>query len=175
MHAWIIESAYIASGLVCSGCACLSDLRTGRISNRVSYSGIALGVCLHFVLGGWRALCSAFTAGLLLGIFFFVFYAIGGMGAGDVKLGAAAGCLLGLPFLSPFLTGTTVSGAVLALAFMFVRTRAVAGFAAMRLGGFRAVCEPHGSGTRLTIPYALPMFLGCCSVLVGVTLKEAAR
>ena len=175
MHAGTSESAYIASGLVCSGCACLSDLRTGRIPNRVCYSGIALGMCLHFGLGGWRALCSAVTAGFLLGIFFFVFYAIGGMGAGDVKLGAAAGCLLGLPFLSPFLTGTTVSGAVLALAFMFVRTRAVVGFAATRFGGFRVVCGPHGSGTSLTIPYALPIFLGCCSVLVEATMKETAR
>lgn len=58
---------------------------------------IVTGIVYHAVVGGFTALQSS-----LLGAFFglailFVFYAMGAMGAGDVKLMAGIGAWLGMP------------------------------------------------------------------------------
>jgi prepilin peptidase CpaA len=78
------------------GCAAvLEDLLRRRISNPISASGVLAGLALGVAGHGWRGL-GASLAGALLGLAaFLVFYAMGGMGAGDLKLMAAFGALLG--------------------------------------------------------------------------------
>jgi prepilin peptidase CpaA len=71
------------------------DLRTFRIPNALVLAGAAFGLVIQTWGGGidglWQAL-----AGLALGLgLLFPLYAIGHMGAGDVKLAGAAGALLG--------------------------------------------------------------------------------
>lgn len=75
--------------------ACLSDLRSWRIPNWLTLSGAVTGLCYHSAMTGLQGF--AFSAGgCLLGIFLLiVFYLMGGMGAGDVKLMGTAGALLG--------------------------------------------------------------------------------
>ena len=78
------------------GCAAvIDDLRRRRISNRITMTGLAVGLLLGVIHGGWRGLGMA-LAGAALGFgLFLIFYWLGGMGAGDLKLMAAFGGLLG--------------------------------------------------------------------------------
>ena len=76
--------------------AAVTDLKSGRIYNRLVYPAVVVGLLLALACGGWvelkdHALAAAIGFGVL-----FLCYAIGGMGGGDVKLMAAVGALGGL-------------------------------------------------------------------------------
>ena len=76
--------------------AAVTDLKSGRIYNRLVYPAVVVGLLLALVGGGWAGLKDhALAAAIGFGVLFLC-YAIGGMGGGDVKLMAAVGALGGL-------------------------------------------------------------------------------
>ena len=83
--------AAIAIGLTAVVC----DLRTRRIPNVLTLGGAALALVAGLTAGGASGLAQAVGGWLLGAILFFPFFALGGMGAGDVKLIAALGAWLG--------------------------------------------------------------------------------
>ena len=75
--------------------AIYTDLRWSRIPNWLTFSAIGIGVLLQGWLGGLHgALYSLTGFGVGLGLFI-VLYACKAVGAGDVKLMAAIGVILG--------------------------------------------------------------------------------
>ena len=90
------EFAFPAGSLLCATIGAVYDVRSRRIPNFITLPAIVFGLLLHAVFGGWRQLVTAAAGGLICGLIFFVFYLAGGMGAGDVKLITAAGCIAGL-------------------------------------------------------------------------------
>jgi len=78
------------------GCAAvIDDLRRRAISNWISVTGIAAGLVEHAIRRGIHGLGVA-AAGAAIGFsIFLIVYLVGGMGAGDLKLMAAFGGLLG--------------------------------------------------------------------------------
>jgi len=82
-------------GLGLAAAACVCDLRTRRIPQVLTLGGAAAGLVFHLLNGGWSA-GAASIAGWAVGIaIFFVPFALGGLGAGDVKLLGALGAWLG--------------------------------------------------------------------------------
>ena len=82
-----------ASGL--AAVACLADLGWRRIPNVVTFGGAALALVTAAATGGVSAFGLA-AAGWLVGLLLFLpLFALGGLGAGDVKLLAALGAWLG--------------------------------------------------------------------------------
>jgi prepilin peptidase CpaA len=81
----------IGIGLV----ACVTDVRTRRIPNVLTFGAAAAALLAHgFTPGGSGVLMAA--GGWAVGAALFLpFFALGGMGAGDVKLLAALGAWLG--------------------------------------------------------------------------------
>jgi prepilin peptidase CpaA len=80
---------------VLAGCAVVWDVATGRVPNRLTFGAAAIAIAAAAVRGGLSAaLWSAggFFVGLAL---FLPLFALGGLGAGDVKLVAALGAWLG--------------------------------------------------------------------------------
>jgi len=87
------DAQLISLGLAATACAC--DLRTRRIPQVLTLGGAAAGLVFHVLNGGWSA-GAASIAGWAVGIaIFFVPFALGGLGAGDVKLLGALGAWLG--------------------------------------------------------------------------------
>lgn len=73
------------------------DLRRAKISNRLTYSAMVGGLLLQTAQHGFVGLGLS-AAGLAVGMgVFLAFYALGGMGAGDVKFMGAIGSMIGLP------------------------------------------------------------------------------
>jgi prepilin peptidase CpaA len=102
------------------------DLRSRRIPNLLTF-GAAAAACVFAVLtGGWSALGWALAGWGVGAALFFPFFALGGMGAGDVKLLAALAAWLG-PYESLWLAvyaamAGGVLGVLVALGRGYLRT-----------------------------------------------------
>lgn len=96
--------------------ACVDDLRRRQIANWIPASAFAGGLVLQTVQHGWRGLGSASLGTLAGASVFLIFYLLGGMGGGDVKLMAGFGALLGAKRLLEAALWTSGCGGVMALA-----------------------------------------------------------
>jgi len=92
-----------------------TDLRERRIYNKVVLSAAAAGILLQTAQHGLPGLKSG-LAGCGLGLLlFFLPFALGGLGAGDVKLLGAVGALKGPLFVIFTALGTALAGGVIAV------------------------------------------------------------
>jgi prepilin peptidase CpaA len=95
--------------------ACVTDVSASRIPNALTFGAAALAVVFHVAAPAGLGVTHA-TLGLVVGLaVFFPLFALGAMGAGDVKLMAAVGAWVGWqPVILVALYGS-VAGGVLAL------------------------------------------------------------
>jgi prepilin peptidase CpaA len=84
-----------AAALLIAAVAMLWDVRTRRIPNALTLGAAALGLGYGLFAGGAWGLLGAGAGWLVAAVLFFPFFALGGMGAGDVKLLAALGAWFG--------------------------------------------------------------------------------
>ena len=94
----MVTTHWIAGGavLLC-GAAAWCDLQYRRIPNALTLPTLAIALCLHGVTHGLPGLLSSMGGMLVAAAVVLPGYALGFTGAGDVKLLAAVGALLGLP------------------------------------------------------------------------------
>jgi prepilin peptidase CpaA len=148
--------------------AAVWDLRTRRIPNILTFGAALAAIATHGYLGGPAGAGWA-LAGWLVGVAFFLpFFALGGMGAGDVKLLAALGAWLGPAAAAWTALFSLIAGGVLGLAVALgygYFTQALANifwmFQFWRAEGPRPVPEvtlATHKGPRLA--YAVPVFAG---------------
>ena len=83
------------------------------------------GLMLQGILYGGKGLLLSVEGGLLFGGLFLLFYVIRAMGAGDVKLAAALGSIVGISATVPVMLATVWAGAALAICIMVVSGRVV--------------------------------------------------
>src|SRR5690625_2044855 len=79
--------------------ATLYDLKNRRIPNLLTISMTLAGFINSFINKGFVSLGEHVLAFLIGFIFYFLFYLIGAFGAGDVKLIASLGAIMGLKFI----------------------------------------------------------------------------
>ena len=115
------ELTYPAAATACALVGSVFDVKSRRIPNFVTMPAFLFGLALHLALGGWRQLLSSLAAGLICAAVFLVFYLAGGMGAGDVKLILAVGCIAGLSHVAYLLVLTALSGGVMAIVWAVAR------------------------------------------------------
>lgn len=124
------------------GCLAVGfDLRYRRIPNWLSLAGLAGALLLHGTRHGLAGLWAALAGALVGFALFLVFYLVGGMGGGDLKLMAVFGALLG------------PSGIVVAAVFAAI------------LGGLLAAAILLRHSATRAIPYA-PAIVGGCWLLL---------
>jgi prepilin peptidase CpaA len=159
----------IALGLIGSGW----DLSTRRVPNRLTFGAAAFAFAYSAVYGGGSGLLSS-VLGCLTGLaLFFPFFALGGMGAGDVKFLAAFGAFLGpVGAFWAAIWGAMIGGG---LAIMVALSRGYLKQAiqnvSLLIGVWRTVgvgpidgfTLSDGSGPRLA--YAVPIALGALVAL----------
>jgi prepilin peptidase CpaA len=98
--------------------AAITDIRDRRIPNRITYPAMVAGLVFQVGGYGWRGVLLSLTGGLLFGGVFLLFHLVRAMGAGDVKLAAALGCIIGPAGSWQVMFFTAVAGAALAIVVM---------------------------------------------------------
>ena len=158
----------VSSGLLVAllAGACASDLRTRRIPNVLVAVTAVAGLVTALVTKGFPAGLIQAGAGLGTGLaIWFPFYALRLLGAGDVKLFAAAATFLGARAAVEGSLYTALYGGVLALAFMIVDSGWSWTF--LRVG--QAVHQPtllhEGAVSKRRMPYAFAIAAGVLSAL----------
>ena len=95
--------------------AIIDDLARRRIANWIPCFAFLAGVALQSVQNGWRGAGSALLGTATGAAVFLIFYLLGGMGGGDVKLMAGFGAVLGVKTLLEAALWTAGCGGVMAL------------------------------------------------------------
>jgi prepilin peptidase CpaA len=157
------EFAYLAAASACALVGSVTDVRSRRIPNFITLPAILLGLAMHLAVGGWKQLLLSLAAGLICGIAFLLFYIAGGMGAGDVKLITAVGCIAGLSHVPYLLVLTALSGGVMALGLAVLRGRlyqTISNVGAIAAHHSQEGLAPHpeinlSNASTLRLPYAL--------------------
>jgi prepilin peptidase CpaA len=109
--------------------AALCDLRSRRIPNWLTVSGLAAGLALQGALAGWPGVrAAALGCGLAL-LIYMPLFAVRAIGGGDVKLMAAVSALAGPQSWLVIFILASLTGGVLAL--LLILSRGVAGQALM--------------------------------------------
>jgi prepilin peptidase CpaA len=167
--------------------AAIYDVRFRRIPNWLSVSGVLLGVGLNSIwaLDGvlwyegynWRSALGGLGLAFLI---YFPLYLLRGMGAGDVKLMAAVGALVGpMNWIGIFVLGSVFGGITAVFIVLsrgrLRRTLSNIGHVLFELAHLR---PPHlrkeeldiGSPKAVTMPHAVAIAMGCAAFLVVVAI-----
>ena len=162
------EQCWIAG--VVGVAAIVDDLARRQISNWIPCSAFVAGLILQTVKGGWHGAGSALLGTVTGAAVFLIFYLLGGMGGGDVKLMAGFGAVLGARQLLEAALWTAGCGGLMAVAVI----------AASQLRQFWTgrqrvpATEPPAPGSTLrtrreSIPYAPAIAAGVWLSLVPKT------
>jgi len=167
------ELVYPVVACTCSLIGATTDVKSRRIPNVLTGPAFLLGLTLHLTIDGWHGLWTSFLAGLICGVVFLVFYLAGGMGAGDVKLIAAVGCIAGLPNIAYLLVLTALCGGAMAVVLAMIRGRlkeTLFNVGALAGHHSRKGLQPHPelnvlNASTLRLPYGLAIAAGCSLTL----------
>lgn len=147
--------------------------------NRLTASVFAAGLLLHFADSGWKAMGMSAIAGLTGGAVFFIFFLIGGMGAGDIKLMAAISAVAGFGHLFEIFLAVAIAGGVMALALAIGRGRLKStlvnvGTLVRHHAAYGVLPHPElnvMNERALRLPYGIAIAAGCWIVLLGTLVR----
>ncbi len=153
-----------------SGAGALVDLRTRRVPNALTFGIAGLG----FALAGLQVTGSSVAAafgGLIVGLLLMLpGHLIGATGAGDVKLLAALGTLLGPAGIAAAFVYTLIAGGILVVVVASHRGRLGLTFGRaatlVRTGGAN-VADIEGPTSDNRFAYAPAIALGACLAALG--------
>jgi prepilin peptidase CpaA len=104
--------------LVATLIAAIFDVWKYKVYNALTLPLLLSGLLYHGAFGGWAGLADS-GLGMLFGFaVLLLFYSMGGMGAGDVKLMAAIGAWLGMPLTFYVFIASALAGGVYAVSLL---------------------------------------------------------
>ena len=126
--------------------ASVTDLWKFKVYNLLTIPMLVTGACVSTLLGSWEGLVASLLGAALGFVLLVFFFAVGGVGAGDVKLLTAVGAWLG-PYLTyQVFVASALFGGIYALALVF-RRGGVLGLAIELIAARRTLLDP-GSWKR---------------------------
>jgi prepilin peptidase CpaA len=105
--------------------AFISDARRSLIPNTLTVSAAVGGLIYHIAFDGWNGLLDS-VIGLFVGFFMLLLlYVLGALGAGDVKLFAALGALMGTIFVWQSIMYSLIYAGVIGVSLLIVRKKLI--------------------------------------------------
>ena len=171
-HSALLRALLILFVLVCG----IYDLRSRRIPNWLTMSGLTLGIVANCYFSKTDGLLHSFYGLGLALLIYFPLWLFAGLGAGDVKAMVAIGAIVGpQQWLYVFLC-TCIAGGIVAVGVSFAKRRLqetttkayflLIGLLTLR--SFRNLHLARGNTTRaesLKVPYAVSIALGSIAAL----------
>jgi prepilin peptidase CpaA len=159
---WLVSIVLVEAAVI--------DGRSLRVPNWLTYHFLVGGLVFSFYTGGGGLLVWS-LGGAAIGLLTLLpLYAIGGMGAGDVKLMAGLGAWLGPWLTLAAFAASAVTGSLLALGMMVYSGHLYAHLAMIQFIGHEVltVRDPAALSERaaerkprmMLLPYAIPIALG---------------
>jgi prepilin peptidase CpaA len=142
------------------------DVRYRRIPNVLAIAALVAGLTINISYGGWRGALSSLGGFAVAFIPMFLMHVFGAMGAGDVKLFAAIGAVVGLPLVPMTFVVVVLMGGVLAV-YSMIRSGTV--FSTLHgvvrifvgiLPGWEMPRFSLPADRRHTIPYGVAIMIG---------------
>ena len=149
--------------------AAQADVRTRKIPNQITFPALLLGLAAHAALGGPKELVAS-LAGVAVALVLIPGWLMRWMGAGDVKLMAAAGAWLAWPQAGIALLASLIAGGVISV-IVAARHRVlwttVQGAATTGMWTFARGSSPGAKPvtTGIRFPFALAVLAGCTTAL----------
>lgn len=154
--------------------ACVAtDLHARRIPNLLSFPAAIAGIMLNGVYLGLAGIGLGIAGFALMVALLFVPFALGGIGAGDVKMMGAAGALLGPRLALVGLVAGMILGGVIVAAYLARRGKLEEKLLATATMFAQAIRRRSLAPLRLSaadagavaLPYSLPLGLGIVTAL----------
>jgi len=142
------------------------DVRYRRIPNAFVLATLISGLTLNFALGGLSGAVNSLGGCLLAFILMFILHVFGAMGAGDVKLFAAVGSVIGAQLVFPTFLVVVLTGGVLAMVTILrsgvfsTTMQRVLQILVGLLPGWQMPKFSVPADRRLTIPYGVAITIG---------------
>jgi prepilin peptidase CpaA len=158
---------------------CVVDARTRRIPNVLSAGAMVAGLGLNAMYFGLGGLAVSLGGLLAAGAILLPTFAVGGIGAGDVKMMGAIGALLGPQLALAGLGLGMIFGGVIMLVHLARRGRlqeklgstwAMVASAALARS-VEPLRAPAADPNAIALPYSVPLGLGTVAVLVVLGLR----
>jgi len=148
------------------------DVRYRRIPNPFVLATLISGVSINLMMFGWRGGLNSLGGCILAFILMFILHVFGAMGAGDVKLFAAIGSVIGAQLVLPTFVVVVLTGGLLALVttlrsgvFRTTMHRVLQILVGL-LPGWQMPTFKVLADRRLTIPY-------CAAITIGAIIATA--
>ena len=142
------------------------DVRYRRIPNPFVIATLISGLTINFAIGGLHGGLNSIGGCVLAFILMFILHVFGAMGAGDVKLFAAIGSIIGAHLVLPTFVVVVLTGGLLALvsvlrngAFGMTMHRVLQILVGL-LPGWQMPKFSVPADRRLTIPYGVAITIG---------------
>lgn len=148
------------------GISVVTDLRKRKIFNVITIPAILFGLIYNTYQAGLEGLYFS-SIGLLIGFFLlFIPFVLGGMGAGDVKLLAAIGAMIGGELVFQSFLYTALIGGIFALVILLKNNRLLFFIKNLIFAIFykQPVYNEPVKNSKYTIPYGVPIALGVVSL-----------
>ena len=142
------------------------DVRYRRIPNPFVLATLITGLTFNFAVAGWRGVLTSIGGCVLAFTLMFMLHVFGAMGAGDVKLFAAIGSVIGAHLVLPTFVVVVLTGGLLALVSIlrsgvFTTTmHRVLQILVGLLPGWQMPKFSVPADRRLTIPYGAAITIG---------------
>jgi prepilin peptidase CpaA len=170
----------LAVVIVATCCAAVTDIRTFKIYHTLTVPLFLGGIAFRLVTGGWPGLADSLAGAMFGFCCLLVFFILGGMGAGDVKLMAAVGAWLGMPLTFYVFVAASLAAGVYAIALLVLRHGVGETLVHLQLSWLRLTTLGRRLGTdstvedevkrddrhRRLIPFAAMILVGIIAVLI---------
>jgi prepilin peptidase CpaA len=181
MHSTTLEILYAIPIAVVVGIAIITDLRSRRIPNTLTFPALGAALMIRFVIQGWLGLGLALAGAVIAPGILLLIHLGKGIGMGDLKLAAAVGAFFGPIPAAVAMLATGVIGGVFALALLMRRGQILADLFGLFLMGLpflknRNILNPSASLSPavVTMPYGVAIAIGSLTTLAGYAWLEAS-